>query len=177
MILQYFKKKENKDKKLALNLYSQIIDSNIIIARKNKNFLVGDFNTTFEISTMLLSCFFYTLKNDSRHKNTLQELMNVFILDLDHSFKSLGVSDTQIGKYVKKYIKKFYFRLKLLEKPLKDFDSSDFSSYIGDLDILKNKNDKNIEEISLYFNRCLIKLCKSLTSCNIKNISISNFFN
>ena len=177
MILQYFKKKENKDKDLAVFLYSQIIDSNIIIARRNKNFLIDDFNTTFEISTILLFCFFHTFKNEYKYKKILQETMNIFISDLDHSLRSIGISDMQIGKYVKKYVKKFYFRLKLLEKLFDDFNNLDFSSYISDLEILKIKNDQNIEEISLYLSERLIKLRKSLTNSNIKNINLSNFFN
>ena len=52
-------------------------------------------------------------KNDI---NNNQILMDYFIRDIDHSLRLSGIGDMSIGKYVKTYVKKFYFRVSELEK-------------------------------------------------------------
>ena len=39
------------------------------------------------------------------------ELVSLFISDLDESLREKGIGDMSIGKYVKSYVKKFYFRI------------------------------------------------------------------
>ena len=39
------------------------------------------------------------------------KLVSLFIEDLDESLREKGIGDMSIGKYVKSYVKKFYFRL------------------------------------------------------------------
>ena len=78
-------------------------------------------NSSFEITTIILFCIFNGYKKDRvnftiKNTNLNQELMNFFINDLDHSLALSGIGDMSIGKYVKTYVKKFYFRLNKLEK-------------------------------------------------------------
>ena len=63
MFLQYFKKKENIDQELALKIYSNMISAVNSIIKKNKKELKNEFNTSFElISIILFSIFFYSKK-------------------------------------------------------------------------------------------------------------------
>ena len=64
--------------------------------------------------------------------------MNMFIDDLDFSFREMGVGDMQIGKYVKKYIKKFYYRLSKLENIYHNQDLEEFHKFIKTLNIYIN---------------------------------------
>ena len=51
-----------------------------------------------------------------------------------------------IGKYVKKYVKKFYYRLKTLDEVLKDNIDINFDNYIQKFGISNHGNIKNINE-------------------------------
>ena len=42
--------------------------------------------------------------------------MNIFTEDLDYSLRLHGVGEMSIGKHVKFYLKKFYFRISSYEK-------------------------------------------------------------
>ena len=42
--------------------------------------------------------------------------MDNFINDLDHTLSLEGVGDMKIGKFVKFYVKKFYYYLKIFDK-------------------------------------------------------------
>ena len=112
MILHYFNKKENKEKIFAGKLYNQIlIQSNIIL--KNNNFFINkNYNTSFEIVTLFLIIFIkYNISiKVINAKKINEELIAIFISDLDESFRIKGIGDMSIGKYVKKHVKKFYFR-------------------------------------------------------------------
>ncbi len=112
MILHYFNKKENKEKIFAGKLYNQIlIKSNIIL--KNNNFFINiNYNTSFEIVSLFLIIFIkYNISAKVINaKKINDELIAVFISDLDESLRTKGIGDMSIGKYVKKHVKKFYFR-------------------------------------------------------------------
>ena len=79
-----------------------------------------NFNHTFEITSLLLFCIFFGSKRSLKpNKNDLQNnqiLMDYFIRDIDHSLRLSGIGDMSIGKYVKTYVKKFYFRVSQLDK-------------------------------------------------------------
>mgnify|MGYP000960634471 FL=1 len=77
--------------------------------------------------------------------------MDLFIKDLDHSFRISGVSDMKIGKTVKLYVKKFYFRLNKVESIFDKQRKDQLSEYIQSLDIFDNNNDKS-ELISELYN-------------------------
>ena len=46
----------------------------------------------------------------------MKSLLILFIKDLDESLSLRGIGDMSIGKYVKSYVKKFYFRLSKFPK-------------------------------------------------------------
>ena len=43
-----------------------------------------------------------------KFKKINEELVKNLIVDLDKSMREIGIGDMSIGKYVKKYVKKFY---------------------------------------------------------------------
>lgn len=153
MILQYFKKKENKDKANAEIIYLDIIYVVKTFINKKNLYIKRDLNSSFEITTFLLCCIFYGVKisNDGKSKKLTQELMDLFIKDLDHSFRISGVSDMKIGKTVKLYVKKFYFRLNKVESIFDKQRKDQLSEYIQSLDIFDSNNDKS-ELISELYN-------------------------
>ena len=106
MILHYFKNKENKDKKIANFLYLKTINSFKKIINYNLFNKVKGFNVTFEINSILLITIFIGSKRKINKDwiNINQELLKIFIKDLDHSMQLLGILDINIGKYVKFYI-------------------------------------------------------------------------
>ena len=178
MILQYFKKKENKDKKIANKLYHEIIETNKLIIKNKKHYLKNDFNSVFEITTFLLFFIFYMLKKEKLLKNIKQELMNIFISDLDHSFKLKGISDIKIGKYVKFYVKKFYFRIKELDKIMLDLDIHKLSIYLEKLDIFVSTDIKDHHILITFLNKKLTYLRdNSQKYDNIREISFLEIFN
>ena len=120
MILHYFYKKENKQDNNINILYEDTI--NVVKKITSKNYInkTKDFNLSFEITSILLFCIF-AHSNDNNDKNMIsetqkQKLMNLFTSDIDHSLRLSGVGDMSIGKYVKAYVKKFYFRISKLEE-------------------------------------------------------------
>ena len=108
---------------------------------------------TFEIISILLSMIFFSLKNKSKNEKKFnQELMNIFIKDLDYSLRQLGISDIKIGKYVKHYIKKFYFRSSQLDRIFSKDNKNDFISFITDINLIKSiKHDRNF--LLVFYNK------------------------
>ena len=146
MILHYFKNKENKDKKIANFLYLKTINSSKKIINYNLFNKDKGFNVTFEINSILLITIFIGSKRkvNTDWVNVNQELLNIFIKDLDHSMQLLGISNISIGKYVKFYIKKFFFRIKKFEEIYQSKDFNLFVEYIRKLQILNSNNNINI---------------------------------
>ena len=146
MILHYFKKNENKDKEIALTIFSEIINSSksiiLSINQNNKN----KFDNSFEIVSILIFCMFYASKliKKSQLKSVNQEIMNIFIQDLDISLRELGIGDMAIGKHVKHYTKKFYYRISVLENIFELNDLKMFKDYLDKYSIVYiEKNHKN----------------------------------
>tara|TARA_B100001769_G_C21899231_1_gene485618 strand:+ start:235 stop:732 length:498 start_codon:yes stop_codon:yes gene_type:complete len=118
MILHYFQKKENTEKKNANELYKFILKEANSILRKNNIFNSNDFNSSFEIVSILL-IIQINININNRVKSFYkinENLVSIFISDLDESLRVKGIGDMSIGKYVKKYVKKFYFRLSKFPK-------------------------------------------------------------
>ena len=118
MILHYFQKKENTEKKNAKELYKFILKEANSILRKNNIFKSTDFNSSFEIvSILLIIQINININNKVKSFYKINEnLVSIFISDLDESLRVKGIGDMSIGKYVKKYVKKFYFRLSKFPK-------------------------------------------------------------
>ena len=76
--------------------------------------------------------------------------MNLFTADLDYSFRLQGIGDMNIGKYVKFYIKKFYFRVSNYEKIFENSDIDSFYLFINNLKIFHKNEDRKPIINSLY---------------------------
>ena len=141
MILQYFKKKENEYKIVADKLYLEILHKARLIIKKNY-FIEINFDSSFEIITILLVFYIKNFnKDDSMKKNKVnEELIKIFISDLDKSMREIGIGDMSIGKHVKKYVKKFYYRVKILDPLINDLLSNEFIDYLNSLKLININN-------------------------------------
>ena len=84
--------------------------------------------------------------------------MDYFIIDIDHSLRLSGIADMSIGKYVKTYVKRFYFRVSELEKLFskkEDFNNNKFNEYLIKYNIIFDSSEIN-------YNYSLINDLKSL---------------
>ena len=72
--------------------------------------------------------------------------------DLDTSLRDIGISDMSIGKYVKKYVKKFYYRLKILDPIFENDDNEEFYNYLNSLEFVNKNNLKELDnQLSKFF--------------------------
>ena len=72
--------------------------------------------------------------------------------DLDSSLRDIGISDMSIGKYVKKYVKKFYYRLKILDRIFENDDNEEFYNYLNSLEFVNKNNLKELDnQLSKFF--------------------------
>jgi len=151
MILQYLNRKTNRDKILAKKFYKDLIEFiNILLSEQTKH--KEDLGVLIEIISILLVVIFNFLKLQ-KNKNTdnfSQELLNLFIKDLDYSFRKVGIGDMSIGKYVKSYVKKFYFRINKFEEIIKNLNQNAWSSFFNDYNIVSDKDLRNFFNTELY---------------------------
>ena len=148
MILHYFKQKENTEKKLAYNLYNKILSDSNLLLNQNNFFKEKNYKTSFEIVSIFI---IVNIKRNIQFKKynyklINEELINIFTLDLDESLRIKGIGDMSIGKYVKNYVKKFYFRLKILDKALKENSDININDYLRKFGILDYGNENQIIE-------------------------------
>ena len=152
MILHYFKKKENTEKKKAENFYKNILFQSNNILNKNNFFKEINYNSSFEIVSLILIIYikfniYFNIKN---YKLINEHLINTFISDLDESLRIKGIGDMSIGKYVKSYVKKFYFRLSKFPVEVEEVDTSNFEIYLKNFEFIKN--EKNIDASNIFYN-------------------------
>jgi hypothetical protein len=143
MILQYFKKKENEYKTKSDKIYLNILNKSKSLLN-NKFFNEIDFSTSFEIICIFLIYHlkFFKNKDNALKKRVNEELMKNLVNDLDKSLRDVGISDMSIGKYVKKYVKKFYYRLKILDPIFENDNNEELLNYLNSLEFV-NKNNSN----------------------------------
>ena len=143
MILQYFKKKENEFKIKSDNIYLNILNKSRSLLNK-KFFNEIDFSTSFELISILLIYYlnFFKNKDMASNKRVKEELMKNLVNDLDKSLRDVGISDMSIGKYVKKYVKKFYYRLKILDPIFENYNNEELLNYLNSFEFV-NKNNSN----------------------------------
>jgi len=153
MILQYFKKKENEYKIKSDKIYLNILINSKLLLNK-KFFNVIDFSVSFELISILLiyNLKFFNDKHIESKKKINEELMKTLVNDLDKSLRDVGISDMSIGKYVKKYVKKFYHRLKILDSVFENGNSNELLNYLNSLEFV-NKNNSNelVDKLSQFF--------------------------
>ena len=153
MILQYFKKKENEYKIKSDIIYFNILKKSKSLLNK-KYFNEVNFTTSFELISILLIYYlkFFKNKDITSKKRVNEELMKNLVNDLDKSLRDVGISDMSIGKYVKKYVKKFYFRLKILDPIFENENNEELLSYLNSLKFV-NKDNSNelINQLSEFF--------------------------
>ena len=151
MFLQYLNYKENKNKKITHILYKALVQKVLLIISKNNTSIKGDFNSSFEIISLYICIILFALKKCKNEKLKIlsQNLINIFIEDLDHSLRVVGIGDMSIGKYVKKYVKKFYWRLNKLEPIFKESNEPEFNDFLNNLDIfIEAKKPSNLKFLS-----------------------------
>jgi hypothetical protein len=148
MILQYFKKKENEYKIKSDKIYLNILYQSKSLLN-NKFFNETNFSTSFELISILIiyNLKFFKNKNIASKKRVNDELMKNLVNDLDKSLRDVGISDMSIGKYVKKYVKKFYYRLKILDPIFENDNNDEFINYLNSLEFVNKNNSKELANV------------------------------
>ena len=147
MILHYFKKKENKEQIIATEQYKKILAESTIFLNENNFFIIKNYKVSFEIVSIFLIMFIRkNLLEDNRkfYSKVNDELMSLFISDLDESLRENGIGDMSIGKYVKSYVKKFYFRIKKFPDDNNLYKNQSFIEYLKMTDLIKNDDYSNV---------------------------------
>ena len=147
MILQYFKKKENKEQIIATKQYKKIIYESNIFLKNNNFFITKDYKTSFEIVSIFLIMFIrinLLKKNRKKYLKVNDELVSLFISDLDESLREKGIGDMSIGKYVKSYVKKFYFRISKFPDDNNLYNNEAFIEYLKITNLIKNEDYINV---------------------------------
>ncbi|GIR14029.1 MAG: hypothetical protein CM15mP24_2720 [Candidatus Pelagibacterales bacterium] len=147
MILQYFKKKENKEQIIATEQYKKIIAESNLFLNENNFFKIKDYKTSFEIVSIFLIMFIRINLLENNRKKYLKvndELVSLFISDLDESLREKGIGDMSIGKYVKSYVKKFYFRISKFPDDNNLYKNESFIEYLKITDLIKNDDYVNV---------------------------------
>ncbi len=150
MILQYFKKKENKDQIIATEQYKRILAESNAFLSENNFFKIKDYKTSFEIVSIFLIMFIRkNLLEDKREQflKVNEKLVSLFISDLDESLREKGIGDMSIGKYVKSYVKKFYFRISKFPNDNNLYKNESFIDYLKTIDLIKNDDYVNVSRI------------------------------
>ena len=141
MILQYFKKKENKEQIIASKQYNKILSESTSFLNENNFFDVKDYKTSFELVSIFLIMFIRkNLLEDDRklYLKVNDKLVSLFIYDLDESLRQKGIGDMSIGKYVKSYVKKFYFRISKFPIDNNLYKNEFFIEYLRLTNLIKN---------------------------------------
>ena len=150
MFLHYLTKKENTEHNIAKDTYKIILKKSNIFLNNNNFFFKKDYNTSFEIVSIYIILYIKSNihKKDNNFKLINENLINLFVSDLDESLRVKGIGDMSIGKYVKKYVKKFYFRLSQFPKEILNYNSLFLVDY---LKLIKFTNKDDYENVSKKF--------------------------
>ena len=147
MILQYFKKKENKEQIIAIGQYKKILTETNLFLNENNFFKLKNYKVSFEIVSIFLIMFIRINLLEYNRKLYLKvndELLSLFISDLDESLREKGIGDMSIGKYVKSYVKKFYFRISKFPDDNNLYKNESFIEYLKLIDLIKNDDYVNV---------------------------------
>ena len=149
MILHYFKKKENIEKGIARETYKKILFESNNLLKHNAFFINKDYQTSFEIVSVFLIIHIkaHINKKKNNYKIINEELIKLFVSDLDESLREKGIGDMSIGKYVKSYVKKFYFRLSKFPKDIETISLSSFDEYISNFDFITDDDKSKASKV------------------------------
>jgi len=159
MFFKYFNLKKNNLNDQSLTFYKEIVNHSNIFIKNQISDENLNFNDVFEIFTIVTIFYLKKLKdkNTSDSKIISQEIIDSFVRDLDQHFREQGIGDMSIGKYVKKYVKKFYYRLKLLDAVFENDKELDINEYLYKIDTLPKENiDQISSNLKELYNRILI---------------------
>jgi hypothetical protein len=159
MFLQYFKLKRNNYKNQTLSIYQEIVNHSNHFIKYSLNDKDYNFDEIFETFSIITVFYLKKLKDTNTKMNNeiSQRIIDSFIKDLDQNFREKGIGDMSIGKYVKKYVKKFYYRLKILDDILIENIDIDFHNYIRKFGISNHGNIKKInEDLKIIYNDIVI---------------------
>ena len=159
MFFKYFNLKKNNLNNQSSYLYQEIANHSNDFIKNNLNHRNLNFNEVFEIFSVVIIFYLKKLKDkdNAKSKNLSQTIIDNFVRDLDQHFREQGIGDMSIGKYVKKYVKKFYFRLKVLDAVFKKNNELDINEYIKKFEIFHSDNNGKINANLLdLYNRILI---------------------
>ena len=162
MILQYLKKKENKEQIIASKQYKEVISKSNIFLNENDFFITKDYKTSFEIVSIFLIMIIRVnllQENRKRYLKVNDELVSLFISDLDESLREKGIGDMSIGKYVKSYVKKFYFRISKFPNDNNLYKNEAFIDYLKITNLIKNDDYINV---SRKFNDIFVDFINSI---------------
>ena len=85
------------------------------------------------------------IENDKKkYLKINDELVSLFISDLDESLREKGIGDMSIGKYVKSHVKKFYYRVSKFPKDNNLYKNDIFIEYLKMTDLIKNDDYANV---------------------------------
>ena len=104
----------------------------------------------FEIVSIFLIMFIrknLLEENKTKFKMVNDKLVSLFISDLDESLREKGIGDMSIGKYVKSYVNKFYFRITKFPKDNNLYGNQFFIEYIKATNLIKNQDYVNVSRI------------------------------
>ena len=147
MILHYFKNKENKEQIIAISQYKKILYEGNLFLNNNNFFKEKNYKTSFEIVSIFLIMFIrknLLENNKNKYIKVNEQLVSLFISDLDESLRSKGIGDMSIGKYVKSYVKKFYFRVRKFPTNNNLYKNEAFIEYLKVIDLIKNDDYINV---------------------------------
>ena len=156
MFLKYFNLKKNNLNNQSSSFYKEIVNHSNNLIKNDINDENVNFNDVFEIFSIIIIFYLKKLKdkNTSDSKIISQEIVDSFVSDLDQHFREQGIGDMSIGKYVKKYVKKFYYRLKILDAVFKKNKELDLNEYLNKIDTLPKENiDKISSNLKELYNR------------------------
>ncbi len=150
MVLHYFQKKENIVNNIATEQYKNILLESKNFINKYDFFKSKDYNTSFEIISVFLIMYIRkNLINENRKKylKINEKLVSLFISDLDESLREKGIGDMSIGKYVKSYVKKFYFRVKNFPENNSLYKNVVFIEYLKTIKLISNNDYNDVSRI------------------------------
>ena len=61
-----------------------------------------------------------------------------------NTMREIGVGDMSLGKHVKKYVKKFYYRIKILDPILTNFNENTLLKYLDSLELIEKNNIESL---------------------------------